>query len=705
MKLSDIRPSLETSGDLDEQFFSIQDQGMIFDILRNKMYSNPILAICREISCNARDAHREVGKRDLPVQIYLPNNLEPYFKIKDFGPGISPDRMTNIFIKYTASTKRDDNNQTGGFGLGAKTPFSYSDSFSIMTNHDGIAYNYSCVIDETKVGKLLLLSKTATKEPNGTEIIIPAKSSDFHNFNQWIENATRHWDVKPVFKGGTVVYQNQKKILEGDNWAFLHHDSYQSVVKLIIDGIEYPLDLSTLRTYADASMLDSTRAVLSLKFGVGELSLSANREAVYLDEPTKSKIKQRMIDVKASIKSKVDAKIAAFASLWEANVYYRQELSQVFFNQNFLGQLSWHGCKLSDKYLSLSCPVYIFTKGKYSRKLRVNDPTKIVRSIGQSLTFEEKSALYVNDLTLKNPTPKHLKKAFDNNPNATSIQVICPNDKVSIADLNTSINLDKMMPQLLSSVTKASGRAYTPASSRLIVFKYFPSENSFRQVSYDSLDKDTNEKVLCITSKDQTYNTRKIELKNKKNINTNAIKSLALKHPKVSFYAVDENTDETRIEEEFSDLQSIDDFIEEKITNSKNIDYVKFRFALNAQYGIDDRIVKDEWKLIPQLTDKDSVYIKRRDIYARIRKILDENLGLLELYESINKKIESSATAKWIKNNPDYDVDAVNALFAKQYPLLKHINGYTFNSYNSSTAPLAEYVNLIDKEKKVGKNV
>src|SRR5665213_3254503 len=118
MKLNEAKPFFESSQDLEEHFFSIQDQGMLFDILRSKMYSNPILAICREISSNARDAHREAGKPELPIEIHLPLGLEPYYSIKDYGPGISPDRMINIFIKYTASTKREDNMQTGGFGLG-----------------------------------------------------------------------------------------------------------------------------------------------------------------------------------------------------------------------------------------------------------------------------------------------------------------------------------------------------------------------------------------------------------------------------------------------------------------------------------------------------------------------------------------------------------------------------------------------------------
>src|SRR5271157_1549221 len=112
MKLNEAKPFFESSGQMQEHFFSIKDQGMIFEILRSKMYSNPILAICREITSNARDAHREVGKPELPIQIHLPVGLEPEYRVKDFGPGISPDRMVNIFIQYTASTKRDDRKST-----------------------------------------------------------------------------------------------------------------------------------------------------------------------------------------------------------------------------------------------------------------------------------------------------------------------------------------------------------------------------------------------------------------------------------------------------------------------------------------------------------------------------------------------------------------------------------------------------------------
>ena len=121
------------SDELEGSLFSIDTSNhFIFDLLRSKIYENPIKAICREVSCNARDANRSVGKGDVPIEITVPSYNNLSLIIKDCGPGISPYLIENIFIKYAASTKRDDNTQTGGFGLGAKTPFAYTDSFTIV---------------------------------------------------------------------------------------------------------------------------------------------------------------------------------------------------------------------------------------------------------------------------------------------------------------------------------------------------------------------------------------------------------------------------------------------------------------------------------------------------------------------------------------------------------------------------------------------
>lgn len=692
MKLSETRPYLETSGELEEQFFSIQDTGMIFDILRNKMYSNPILAIAREISCNARDAHREVGTPEVPVHIHLPNSLEPYYKVKDFGPGISPDRMSNIFIKYTASTKRDTNVQTGGFGLGAKTPFSYSDTFSIVTNHDGIQYNYTCSIDETKVGKLMLFSSTPTKEKNGTEIKIPVLPKNFTEFATWTEQACRHWAVKPTIKGGTINWQENKKILEGNKWAITASQDWQRHARMIIDGIEYPLELDSLKKYADAKLIDAARGHFIMYFGVGELSLSASREQIYLDEKTQQIIRGRLQAIQDEIKKSVTDKLDALPDLWQANVYYRKELRSAFNSLDFLGKLKWKGADLGEHYVSTGCPTFGFTKGKYSRK-HGTDPNKLSRSNNQHLSFDETSQLFINDLPLKEPTPRHVKKAFEDDPKLVSVQVVCPSDKVTLADLNKTIHLDKMAPKLLSSITKASARSYTPAASRLLIFKFDMKASGFRQVSYASLEDDTTtSKVLCLLEKDM-YNAREPSLKNKKNLKLSSIKSIAAKFATHSFYGVDIDTPQDRIDEEFSDFEDIEDFIQDNILDNKKIDYTKIKFATTHNYHLDERMLRSYNTIKPLIKDKQSLYCKRLDLHLRIKNISVDDIGLLDIYESVNGAIEEKDLKHFAKNNPEYDIDTINGDFEKRYPLLDHLQTYNFQEI---IPHVAQYINLID---------
>lgn len=694
MKLDIHVPNVETSGQLKEQFFSVEDQGMIMDILRNKMYSNPMLAICREISCNARDAHREVKTPEVPIEIQLPNSLVPYLKIKDFGPGISPDRISNIFIKYTASTKRNDNVQLGGFGIGGKTPFSYSDTFSIETIHNGIKYSYACVIDETKVGKLISLSEENTNEPSGTEISMPVNPKDFNTFRQYIEQACRHWDVKPIIKGAKIDWTTFSKILEGKNWAISQSSDWQRSIKLIIDGIEYPLELETLRKYADAKLIDSCRGNLLLYFNIGELSLSASREQIYLDKKTESVICNRLIEIQKEIKASISAKIDNFSNLWDANVYYRKDLLNVFNGLDFLGKFKWKTFDLHSGYVSIGCKAYTFRREVSSYRKVITDPNKTRRNFSTSISFEEGVELYINDLSLKDPTPKHLKKAFESNPLLKAILLICPDDNQSEADLNKLIHLDEMKPKKLSSIAKVSARAYTPSASRLIIFKYYPIGSIFQQISYADMEADTNVKVLCILDSSE----RRIPiLLSKKELYLDTLKSLVNINPLTSFYGISEATDQKRIDAEFSDFQKLDDLIEKNLSDQK-IDFAQIKYCKDNRHALDERMVHHINELQPLIEDKDNLFLKRMELHNKIQKIADTDSFLLNLYQNIKETIASKDIIQFIKDNPEMDIIKMNTDYNNKYPLLKAISAYTYGSF---IKPMADYINLIDNDAKI----
>ena len=73
---------------LDQAKYHINPDNVVHitQILRN-LYSDPLKAVIREYVCNSIDAHTENGVEDA-VQLHVPNMLEPYMSVRDFGGGL-----------------------------------------------------------------------------------------------------------------------------------------------------------------------------------------------------------------------------------------------------------------------------------------------------------------------------------------------------------------------------------------------------------------------------------------------------------------------------------------------------------------------------------------------------------------------------------------------------------------------------------------
>jgi len=300
MKLPSSDIHTETNLNTKEYQFKIDenDQGIIFEMLRSKIYKDPIGSICREIASNSRDSHRESKKPNLPIEITINsksimNNGSTTIEFKDFGTGISEDRMENIFCKYAASTKRDTNMMTGGFGLGAKTPFSYSDIFYIRTVFDKVLYTYTAYIDESKKGKITLHKKVKSEEGNFTSIIVPIKNeNDRNRFEIECKTYTNYWPVKPVFKNFYLKDEYKDKVLyEKDNYKLVKkHNRHQGPIALI-DGIPYTIDTNADTMFNKQFTYSSPVTVMIFKNG--ELDISINRENLQYTKRTTNALNKR----------------------------------------------------------------------------------------------------------------------------------------------------------------------------------------------------------------------------------------------------------------------------------------------------------------------------------------------------------------------------------------------------------------------------
>lgn len=709
MKLKDDRPNIESSGNLEEKFFAIQDPGMIFDILRNRMYSDPILAICREISCNARDAHVEVGTPELPIEITLPNGLEPFYKIKDYGPGISPDRMSNVFINYTASTKRNDNTQTGGFGLGAKTPFSYSDTFTISTVHDKTKYSYACFIDETKVGKLMLMGSETVDEPNSTEITVPIKREDFNKFFIGTEQSTRHWKVKPLIKGGHITWKEYVSMLSGTGWSVgitsqqknsnSHNYSYGNSqvydrgIKIIVDGIEYHVSMESLKKFTNTQIIDACKGYLFLYFEVGELSIAVTRESIYVDKATETKIIDRLNLVAKEINDSVKEKISAFTNYHDANAFFYRELKGTFNNLKFLGDLTWNNIKLHGPQVDIyGNPICQFYKAK---TYRGKDPEalKIKMRSAHSLTLGKEEYIFYNDLDIKNPTYKHVKPAFE--AGAETVQIIQNVNSVTYEGLNKQHSLTGIGCRMLSEITSATPQKNKAVSAtKLLVFKITSGHYTanFTQVAYSDVEEDTSKtKVLCFFDRsDNVYGKqyKELYLNGSKTNHSDKLGIIFNVFSKdVSFYAIQKDTDPDRIKKDFPGFITLDEFVEKNIVNS-DADFIgiKASIKMHAYLNFPEEKLNNLLKLI---SDQSPFFLKVK-AFRGINE-LKEKRFIVDLYESLTKPITDIEVKAWLRAKPELDFVALEKKCNDIYPLLVH-NDF----YHTDIKHIAQYINFID---------
>ena len=131
--------------------------------------------------------------------------------IRDFGPGLSADRLQQVFCFFGESTKNQDNSQTGGFGIGAKSAWAYTDSFLITSFYNGNKSIYLAHIGDSEEGKLTLQSSQSTKEENGVEIKISVEINDVQKFVDSFYRCTLFWKTRPEtnFKNNiNTIYAN-----------------------------------------------------------------------------------------------------------------------------------------------------------------------------------------------------------------------------------------------------------------------------------------------------------------------------------------------------------------------------------------------------------------------------------------------------------------------------------------------------------------
>jgi hypothetical protein len=365
MKLADRVIETHSAGVQSASGFTIAQTSKMFKILSDSLYSDKVMAVIRELSTNAYDSHISAGNKN-PFKVTLPTAANPNFIVRDYGTGLSQADMESLYTTYGASNKNDSNDFVGCLGLGSKSPFAYTKSFTTSSYYDGQKYTYIAAIDDNGVPTLNLFNVSDTDEPNGLEISFAVKQYDFTEFSQKAIRIFHYFKMKPIIEGGVITslkdhaYSNKNIVISGEGWrvcrlandnnhypSTYHH--IDSGIVALMGNIAYPVVASQLvgeqkadqpehiakwnRAFGKAD-IDSWKSFvteilnqnlyLELDFGIGELEMDVSREGLQYTKAVIKALREKTQGIYLEMKEEFSKKIAAAKTRIEAiSTYYQ----------------------------------------------------------------------------------------------------------------------------------------------------------------------------------------------------------------------------------------------------------------------------------------------------------------------------------------------------------------------------------------------
>lgn len=351
MKLQTADRKIQRGFDATEQQFTIKATSKAFDILSSGLYSNKPLAIIRELSCNAYDAHIAAGKDNVPIKVKLPNRLSPTLEIRDEGTGLSHENVLTLYTTYFDSTKQDSNDFIGALGLGSKSPFSYTDAFTVESCFKGVKRLYSAFLNEERIPAIVLLSEQATDEPSGMSISLNVKDGDHYMFQQAAQSVFRYFDPYPEIYGAQITQTSVKYVLEGKNWKVRDDTTYNSTPYVVQGVVAYPLNRDQLEKHLSPAARALLRSPVDLYVPIGDVEVAASREALQYTKRTINNLSNHMENAANELGSVITKEVSEQKTAWDARRKVinlrRGNFKDIVDSMIDNGKILWNGKPLS----------------------------------------------------------------------------------------------------------------------------------------------------------------------------------------------------------------------------------------------------------------------------------------------------------------------------------------------------------------------
>lgn len=318
-----------TFGAVEEGQFYLANAARVIKTVIDGLYSNKIRAPIREYCTNAYDAHIQAGKVHEPFTVQLPTRLDPIFRVRDYGRGLTHREVFEIFTGLGLSTKDDTNEQVGMLGYGAKSAFAYTNTFWIGAYDGKTKRLYDAYIGQDGVPRIKYNGEVPCTAPSGLEIGFAVKLEDVSTFNKEAEFVLMGFDPMPEILGGENFTnpENFEVLEQGKGWKlyvpqppYYRQEPNRAPIKSLHARqgcVLYPIESNVLGN--DTYIERLHRLSLVVDFEIGDLNVSDSRESLGYDRRTIQNIRKRLHEVLEDIQNHIQNKLETEAqTLWEA---------------------------------------------------------------------------------------------------------------------------------------------------------------------------------------------------------------------------------------------------------------------------------------------------------------------------------------------------------------------------------------------------
>ena len=433
-----------------------EDMRYVASLLRNN-YSNPTLAVVREISANALDANAEANA-SRKIEVTIPSSLNPHFVVRDFGGGLSQEDVFNLYSKYGKSTKRESNNYIGAFGIGKFAPLSYGSNFTCISYNGGLKTSYNIFVNEDDDTKIVKLHEEPTSEPTGLSVEVAVSDEDVGSFREVCKNFFRFFsdEEMPKFIGvgeDEKFFDDYERIMESksgswfilkdeqDYWSKNHHECHA-----MMGRVHYPLDSSSINwdsfkeddSEESATRIRHLRELASqdnlyIRFDIGQLKLHHSRESLEYNKNTQKEIFETLLKVQSEIEEIAKEKLGNAEDLWDAMAKYAQVLNALpqGLKGIFENSFEWDGVKIDSMRINRNYKyqdTIIITEYYKENDSDATDGYKCRSQKANCIYPQANSQLVIQDIKTNHGNALRARTLFQEDENLEKVIVVYPSD-------------------------------------------------------------------------------------------------------------------------------------------------------------------------------------------------------------------------------------------------------------------------------------